>query len=493
MSKFISVLMVTPEVYPFLKTSELADLCYAHALGSREVGHDLRIMAPKYGFISERKNRIHDINRLKDLPITIGSKTSLATVKSSSINNPRVKVQAYITTNSDLLDANKGVLVDNTTGKAFSNNDERFIFFNRTVVETCLLLGWFPDVIQCVGWQTALLPAYLRTMYAEEFKNTRIIQTIVNFEEQGAFGLKAITKSGLPDKAVKILKYKEKANFLRAGIAFADAVTTLSPEYAAEVSATKEWQSSWAPLLKKGTQLVGIPHGVDKMQWNPKTDPFLRSKFDVNQKQNKIRIHEQLQRAAGLKVQGNSIVASFIGPLTKANGCEILAAAIPDLVKEGIQVLVATDVPTGLSKTFEALVKKYPGMVSIKHAIDEEFLHNCIAGSTLLLKPSVHEASGQFQRCALLYGTVPVVRKTGGLAHGMTDVDASAEPSGNAILFEKATAAALTEAVLKAASLYANPNTWDIIVTHAMNTDVRWTLSALPYDEFYRNLVKDTK
>ena len=129
MSKFNSILLVTSEVYPFLKTSELADVCYAHALGSREVGHDLRVMMPKYGNISERKNRIHEINRLRDLPIPVGSDTHLATVKSSSINNPRVKVQAYITTNTTLLDANKGYMVEQSSGKPFSNNDDRFIFY----------------------------------------------------------------------------------------------------------------------------------------------------------------------------------------------------------------------------------------------------------------------------------------------------------------------------------------------------------------------------
>ncbi len=493
MSKFHSILLVTAEVYPFLKTSELADLCYAHALGTREVGHDIRIMAPKYGFISERKNRIHDINRLRDLPIQVGpGEPSLATVKSSSINNPRVKVQAYITTNTNYLDANKGILVDNATGKPFDNNDERFIFFNRTVIETCLLLGWFPEIIQCVGWQTALLPAYIKTLYANEFKKTKVIQTITDFDDQGVFSVKAISKTGLPSEAAEHMRYKNKANFLRAGIAYADAVTTLSPGYASELEANKEWKSNWAPLLGKGAKVTGIPHGVDVMQWNPKTDPFLRSKFDASDTSNKRRVREQLQRAAGLKVDGSGIVATFIGPVTEQYGAAVLAEAVPSIIKEGIQVLVSTDVPTPLTKTFESLAKKHPGMVAIKIGADEEFVHNAIAGSTLLLKPAQSESSGQFQRCALIYGTIPVVHATGGIAEGMTDVGTKGA-QGNAFLYKKGDAKELVNALKRAKASYSDTEAWAAIVTAAMNTYVGWGLSAKPYDEFYRNLVKDVK
>ncbi len=492
MAKSVSVLLVTPEVYPFLKTSELADLCYAHSLGSREVGHDIRVMVPKYGFISERKNRIHEINRLRDMPIAVGSETSLATVKSSSINNPRVKVQSYITTNTNYLDAAKGVMADNTTGKEFANNDERFIFFNRTVIETCLLLGWFPEIIQCVGWQTALLPAYLRTMYPNEFKKTKLIMTIDNFNDQGVFGLKSIAKTGLPKEAAEIAKYKNKMNFLRLGVAYADEVTTLSPGYAKELNESKEWKTNWAPLLPKKKTVVGIPHGIDLMQWNPKTDPFLRSKFSSSDTSNKVRVREQLQRAAKLKVDGRGIVASFIGPLDEDHGADILAAAIPDLVKAGVQVCIAADVPSDLKKTFDGLVKKHEGMVSINIGVDEEFVHNAIAGSTLILKPSRSEASGQFQRCGLVYGTVPVVRETGGIAEGLVDVNEKTG-TGNAFLFKKADAADLVKAVKRAVDAHTKHELWDGIVANAMSTDVSWKLSAKPYDELYRAVVKEVK
>ncbi len=492
MAKPVSVLLVTGECYPFLKTSEMADLWYAHALGSREIGHDIIVMMPKYGFISERKNRIHEINRLRDMPIKVGKSESLATVKSSSINNPRVKVQAYITTNTNYLDANKGVLANNISGREFKDNDDRFIFFNKTVIETCLLLGWFPEIIHCVGWQASLVPAYIRTMWPEEFKKTKIMMSIPDMGDQGVYPAKSIEKTGLPEEDKKILKYKNKMNFLRAGLHYADAVTTISPGYCEEITKTADWKKNWQPILRKDVKVVGVPHGIDYMQWNPKTDSFLRYKYDAKNLDPKTRVREQLQRAAGLNVDGNAVVAAFIGPLTEDRGIDILAKAIPDLVKDGVQVVVAAGIPTEKRKLIDVLVKKHKGMVAIKLGMDEEFVHTTIAGSTILLKPSRTEASGQYQRCALRYGTIPVVRVTGGIAEQLEDVSEKSL-KGNAFLFKRNDAKDLVKAVHRAVVLHQKQESWDAIVQNAMATNVKWSLSAGPYDELYPALVKGSK
>lgn len=487
MAKSLSILFVSSEVYPFIKTSEYADLCYAHSLGTREVGHDLRVMMPKYGNISERKNRIHEINRLRDMPIPIGPDTHLATVKSSSINNPRVKVQAYITTNTNYLDVNKGIMHDVTSGAEFPNNDERYMFFNRTVIETCLLLGWFPDVIHCMGWQAGLLPAYIRTMYAQEFRKTKIVMTITDFNEQGVFPLKSLSKTGLPAEAQAAAKYKNKMNFLRAGLTYADRVSTVSPGYASELLANKEFKENWLPLLHK-RPLAGIPHGVDLMQWNPKTDACLKQKFDAKDASNKSHATEMLQKLCGLPVDGRAFVASFIGPLTEANGADILLKTIPDLVKSNAQVIIGADLPIDDRKAFEAIAKKYPKNVAFVYPMEEEFLHQLIAGSTVLLKPARSCPSGQFQRIALVYGTIPIATITGGLAEGLVNVDGT---TGNAFLLKKADGADLVKAVHRAQAAHATQETWNAIVSNAMQTNVSWSASALPYDELYRTLLKD--
>lgn len=491
MAKPLSILFVTSEIYPFIKTSEFADLCYAHCLGVREIGHDIRAMMPKYGYISERKNRIHEINRLRDIPIPIGSEAHPATVKSSSINNPRVKVQSYITTNSNYLDVNKGIEADITTGVTFPNNDERYIFYNRTVLETCLLLGWFPDIIHCVGWQTALIPAYIRTRYPQEFKKTKIVMTISDFEEQGVFPLKSLQKTGLTEDAMEKAKYKNKMNFLRAGIAYADRVSTLSPTYATELLANKEFKENWLPLLNK-KPLAGIGHGIDLLHWNPKTDANNRAKYDVKDPSNKDSAREALQKESGLAVKEDAMIAAFLGPLTEERGADAFIAAIPDLIKTGVQVIIATDMPTPLRKAADALMKKHPHEVQVRVGYDEEYLHHLMAGATVLVKPSRHEVSGQFQRIALAYGTIPIVRATGGIAEGLIDVD-EAKGAGNAFIMKKTDAAEIVKTFKRAQKAHASHEAWSEIVAKAMSTPVGWSASAQGYDEFYRSLVKDTK
>lgn len=489
MAKPHSILFITSEIYPFVKTSEHADLCYAHSLGVREVGHDIRAMMPKYGYISERKNRIHEINRLRDIPIPVGDEPHLATVKSSSINNPRVKVQSYITTNTDYLDVNKGIEHDITTGTEFPNNDERFIFYSRTVLETCILLGWFPEIIHCIGWQAALIPAYIRTRYPNEFKKTKIVMTITDFDQQGTFPAKSLKKTGLPDEVLAIGKYKNKMNFLRIGMAYADRVTTTSPGYAAELMANKEFKDNWLPLLNK-KPLVGINHGIDLLHWNPKTDAFVKAKFDAKDPANKESAREALQKLSSLPVDGKKFVASYAGPLREDRGADAFLEAVPDLVKLGAQVIIAADLVTPLKKQAEALAKKFPKDVHFR-IMDEEYLHHVISGSSVLVKPSRSESSGQFQRIAMAYGTIPVVRLTGGIAEGLVDADASEK--GNAYLMKKADATDIVKTMSRAIARHQSQESWDTIVANAMSAPVGWVASAKAYDEFYRNLVKETK
>lgn len=487
MAKPLSILVVSNEIYPFIKTSELADLCYAHAMGLRDVGHDVRVMVPKYGFISERKNRIHEINRLRDIPIPVGKENFPATVKSSSVNNPRVKVQAYITTNANFLDAQKGMMYNNATGKEFENNDDRFIFFNRTILETCLALGWFPDVIQCFGWQSSLIIPYVRTMYPQEFRRTRFVLTIPDFSAQGVYGLKTLAKTGLPEDAADIVRLKNKMNFLHAGMAYADRVTTTSVAYAAELNSNKEFKEHWAPLLR-GKPLQGIDHGIDWHLWSPTLDGFVKARFDTDDLSGKTQATEALQRLAGLPVNGSTPVVSFIGPLDDAHGADILAAVIPAIVKANAQVVVCADHPWDFRKELDALAKKFPKAVAVRTLFDEEFLHHAVAGSALLVKPSRSEAAGQYQRACLPYGTIPVVRTTGGVAAGLTDI---ANPDGNAVLFAKATAADLEKALMRAFEAMKKHDFWQTIVRNAMATNVRWNVSAAPYDALFRNLMKE--
>lgn len=206
----------------------------------------------------------------------MGENTALATVKSSSINNPRSKVQAYITTNTNYFDANKGFYADPSTGVDYEDNDERFVFFNRSVIQTCLLLGWVPDIIHCNDWQTGILPALLRLQHNDVFAKTKIIFTIHNFGNQGDFNLESINRIGFHESHADALSHKEKVNFMKAGIHFSDCITTVSPTYAKEVLTDQKLSNGLSDVLnRRAEKMLGIAHGVDLNTWNPKIDPLI--------------------------------------------------------------------------------------------------------------------------------------------------------------------------------------------------------------------------
>jgi starch synthase len=253
--------------------------------------------------------------------------------------------------------------------------------------------------------------------------------------------------------------------------------------------ANKEFKENWLPLLNK-KPLVGINHGIDLLHWNPKTDAFVKAKFDAKDPSNKESAREALQKLSGLPVDGKKMVVSYAGPLREDRGVDALLDAVPELIKLGAQIIIAGDLVTPLKKQIDAVVKKFPKDVHFR-IMDEEYLHHLISGSTVLVKPSRSESSGQFQRIALAYGTVPVVRVTGGITEGLVDADES--DKGNSFLMKKGDAADITKTIKRAAARHASQESWDTIVANAMSTTVGWAASAKAYDEFYRTLVKETK
>jgi starch synthase len=199
-----------------------------------------------------------------------------------------------------------------------------------------------------------------------------------------------------------------------------------------------------------------------------------------------------LQKLSGLAVNGETPVAAFVGPLTEERGADAFIAAAPELVKAGMQVIIASDMTSPLKKSADALAKKFPQQVCVTVGFDEEYLHQLMAGASVLVKPSRHEVSGQFQRIALTYGTIPVVRVVGGIAEGLTDVDEK-KNTGNAFLMKKGDSADIVKTLQRVATLHASHEVWNGIVARAMTSPVGWTASAQSYDEFYRTLVKESK
>jgi starch synthase len=490
MAKPLNILFVASEIYPIAKTGGVADVAYGLPLALRDLDHDVRVMLPKYGAISERKNRIHEINRLKDIPITVGSVQELATVKSSSIVNTRTKVQAYMTTNRHYFDSKWGLYSDPETGVDYADNDERFIFFCRSVIQTCLLLGWFPQVVHCNDWHTALLPALMKVQYPDKFKNTKVVFTIHNITNQGEFNFKnTFPKLGLPDKVADDFKHKGKLNFMKAGLTFADHITTVSPSYGKELLADAELTNGLNALLKKRKDVfTPIVNGIDTTIWTPDKDKLIAKRFNAMSLDKKEDNKRDLVEKFGLEYDPETPVIAMISRLVEQKGLGLLKKAADKLFAKNVQLLVLGEGDKDIEDWLRETAKKHPTKVGVKIGFDEVLSHVMEAGADMFLMPSFFEPCGLNQLYSFAYGTVPIVRATGGLIDTVTEFDAASK-KGNGFLFAKYEAADMMKAITRALEAFDDRELWQHIIRNGMSEDHSWGASSRKYEEIYRKIL----
>ncbi len=488
MAKNLSILYVTSEVLPFIKVGGLADVSFSLPLALRDLGHDVRVMVPKYGSVSERKNKIHEINRLRDIPIPIDGKAQLATVKSSSINNPRAKCQAYITTSDKYFDAKKGIYTDVKTGKEYADNDQRFAFFCRSVIETCLLLGWFPDVIHCNDWQSAIIPAYAKTLFPSQFADTKFVFTIHNISNNGQMSDSSFDMLGLPEDAKEHFYHNGEVNYIKAGIHYADFVTTVSEEYANQLEKDEELTGGLNKVLNENKKkFKGILNGIDTWMWSPEKDAFLAKRYSNNFEDFKFFNKDKLFKEFDLETEYEKPMLGMISRLSPQKGAELLLESLPDLLKEDLTVVMLAEGDSDMKKKFRALAKKNKNF-AIQFGFDEEIAHLIEAGTDLFLIPSKVEPCGLNAFYSLAYGSIPIVSDTGGLSAIVKDVRNSKD--GNGFLIKEHTKESLIESVKAALELFKDKDAYEKLAKNNMAGDYSWAGSVEQYDEIYADLTK---
>ena len=255
-AKKLKILFVTSEVVPFIKTGGLADVSSALPQMLSELGHEVRIVVPKYGAVDDRKFKIHEIVRLKDLQVKIGEKEVIFSLKSCFLPGPRVRVQIYFLDNQEYFGNRNSLYVDPKTGKDYPDNDERFILLSRAVMELIIKLGWIPDVIHLNDWQCGLVPAYLNTIYKdyEGFNTFKTLFTIHNLSYQGEFPKSTFKKTELPEEletGSKSIFHKGKVNFMKSGLMYADFINTVSQTYSNEIRTKEEYGGGLKDVLSK--------------------------------------------------------------------------------------------------------------------------------------------------------------------------------------------------------------------------------------------------
>jgi starch synthase len=489
----LSILMVSAEVHPLAKVGGLADVMGALPRALAEAGHEVRIALPFYKKIVDGGLKTTPIKAAGEFDIPLGDTTVSARAHSARL--PGTKVDVLLIEN-DRFFGRDGIYSSDTTGEGFSDNAERFIFFSRAVLRLARLMDLKPDIIHCHDHQTGFIPAWLRDEPNADvyFKDTGIVYTIHNLAYQGVFPRKIGYAAGFSEHMMKPMggiEFHGEVNMMKAGIIYSDTITTVSPTYAREIQTAEFGHGLEGVLTSRERDLVGILNGADYSVWDPESDKLIPFRYSVQDQTGKRLCREHLIKRLGLKVADGVPIVGMISRLVDQKGFDLVAEAMDRMVGLDLGVVI---LGTGEKKYHDLLTGyagRYPDRVSVNIAFDEEVAHQIEAGCDMFLMPSRYEPCGLNQMYSMKYGTVPIVRKTGGLADSVIDFDASPDSTG--FVFEEYSADALYEAVRRARETYRDGNAWRQLVLRAMKRDFSWRRQSGEYIETYAATLRKRK
>lgn len=496
-NKNLKILFITSEASPFVKTGGLGDVSSALPQTLMELGNEVRLVLPKYGSVDERRFKIHEIVRLKDIPIHLGNEIELVSMRSCFLVGNKTKVQLYFFDNQKYFGSRKGLYQDITTKKDYPDNYERFILYAKGIMELIKKLGWTPDIIHCNDWQTGLIPAYLKTVYAdlEILKNTKVVFTIHNVEFPGIFPKEVFRLTGLPDSVLEEISVEDgnKISFLKAGVVYADAITTVSEKYAEELCTIDELAGFLKNTLKKRkNDFYGIVNGVDYSIWNPESDKYIVVKYGIKNLQDKIENKKALIDYFKLSENLDEPIIGTISRFSEQKGIDLIQNVLEELLALDVKYVLLGQGDKKYQQVFEKLQKKYPKKFGLYVGFNEELAHLIEAGADMYLMPSKYEPCGLTQLYALKYGTIPIVHYTGGLADTIVKLNGN-DTNGTGFVFKKYDVEEMMKEIIRAIKLYQDKEKWSKIMKNAMEQDFSWYASAKKYIELYKKLLKDTK
>lgn len=368
---------------------------------------------------------------------------------------------------------------------------ERFAFFSRAALELCGYTGFKPDVIHCNDWQTALIPVYHSLIYAKqpEYANIKTVMTIHNIQYQGIYS-KAILGDvfGIGEEHADILTYNGSLNLLKGGIECADRVTTVSPTYAGEI--LDAWYSHGLDsiLNARSFKLSGILNGIDTVSYNPETDKDIFVPYSAAQPEGKAENKAALQKMLGLPVKADAPLIGIVSRLVQHKGFDLIKDSLQELLEtSGAQLAVLGSGDFEYENFFSRVRDQYPGRLSLNIGFVPELARKIYAGSDIFLMPSKSEPCGLSQMIALRYGSIPVVRETGGLKDSITE---NADGSGNGFVFTGYNAQEMLQALRRALEAYNNKEHWCNLVSRALESDNSWSRSAAEYMRLYREMTQ---
>jgi len=480
--KQLKILIATPEAIPFAKTGGLADVAGVLPKALNGIGMDARIIMPFYRHVQEGNFKPKQTSVQASVPLGL-----------REIDIPVFEAQAsgiatYFLKRDEYYD--RKYLYTMPEGDYF-DNAERFILFSRGIIDAIKKLGFRPDIIHCNDWQTGLIPAYLKTIYKDDpfFSNTKTVFTIHNIAYQGQFPASRFPLTGLPQGVFtqEGVEFWGNMNLLKAGIVFSDIVTTVSETYSREIQ-TKDFGYGLEGVLQtKREKLFGVLNGVDYDDWSPEKDKFIIAQYNYKDLSGKAKCREDLLKEYLLNLPDDAPVIGIISRLADQKGFDILSQAMESLMSMNLGIVVLGTGEKKYHDLFEVLAKKYPKKLGVKITFDNKIAHKIEAGSDMFLMPSKYEPCGLNQIYSLRYGTIPIVRATGGLDDTIQDYGGG---EGNGFKFKEYSAQILLAKVKEAVKVFSNRKEWKKLVQKTMQQDFSWDRSAKRYVELYGKLCR---
>jgi starch synthase len=477
------VVMAASEAVPFAKTGGLADVVGALPGALRRLGVDVSIILPAYRSISQDRFSLRRTDWHLQVPVS--DRTVTAGVLESRTENG---VPVYLI-EADQYFARTALY--GTPEGDYPDNAERFAFFGRAIPALLAHLGAV-NVLHCHDWQTALAPLFLRLDPARYpgLENVRTVLTIHNLGYQGLFWqldwhlLNLDRRYFNPD----CLEFYGKINYLKGGIVSADAITTVSPTYAREIQTAEFGCGLEGVLVARRNALTGILNGVDYAEWNPEHDPHIVQHYSAEDLAGKASCKADVQAAVGLPMRAEEPLIGIVSRLAAQKGFDLLSQVAPALLQWPLQMVVLGSGDTVYQELLTALAQRHKERLAVRVAFDNGLAHKIEAGSDMFLMPSHYEPCGLNQIYSLRYGTIPVVRCTGGLADTISDFD-PATGNGTGFQFAPYTREALMACVERALDAYHNPKVWRQLIRNAMQADFSWDRSAQTYTDLYHRRI----
>ena len=487
MNKGLNVLFLSPEAVPFAKTGGLADVAGALPAALKRLGTDVRLVLPLYRGVREGNFEMRPL--LDNLEIPLGVEKLTANVLEVKTADD---VPVYLIERDDMYD--RPNLYGNARGDYYDNL-ERFTFFAHASLRIAEAISFKPDVIHCHDWQTGLVPALLKGPYSGESPrdSTPSVFTIHNIGYQGIFPEEKLSVTGLPKSdffRTEGLEFWGKMSLLKAGIVYSEAITTVSPKYAEEIQTPEYGMGMEGVLTQKRASLYGILNGVDYRLWDPARDSHLTANYTAKQMQGKARCKASLLKEMELdsSLHERPLLA-MISRLDGQKGLDLVAKILGKILAMDVGLVVLGSGDDKIQQAIQRAARKNPGRVGLFLGFNEPLAHRIMGGADVFLIPSRYEPCGLTQMYALKYGTVPVVRSTGGLDDTIVPFDPK-KGEGNGFKFGPYKPVSFLAAIQKAVDLFENAGAWKKVVANGMEADFSWDRSAQRYLELYQTVIE---